>query len=563
MEAPDNSSSNPTTQDSSAAVPSTDPMAASAQGMMDAGGAQPNTVSMPGGVSAGPKPQTPAAASTPPPQRTGFFDRMLEVLGGGPKKTYTVNQDTGALEEHQSQDTRGNLAKHVIAGMLSGLAAGAKEHGPGAALRGFSAGAEASMDLNQAQEQQKKIQAEKDSQNLNAKQLRDFATTKWNFEKVMMERTAEHQDGEFWDRHNESQIQMGKILDDLNAQRVPVMVNGKDVNDGDTPENDADLMRAYTAGQIKAGPGARLLLLAHDSPEGKGRIFHVYSVPEDAMNKTVPVTPDIKAHWPALAQVSQVQFKTLLNLGAKAMDDHNDDVNRQLKEQQIKTQRAEQSKNQAETAEINERTRQMREGATTADDFGNVSTLPPKELLKRQDTFQKDVVNKAYDVEKSFQMMQRAYGEYVDAASHGHSLPTGAQSMLALSTHLATTFGNVKGSRVTKDMIREHLGARSIGDEALVAMQRLTNGDQLSSQQWKAFNDLVGQSRNETWKNAISMAKDQKIGIGFLPRGNGQTPVDRNTAQLYVDAAEGNMQKAADALKKRGWLLPTTPGGGQ
>jgi hypothetical protein len=75
--------------------------------------------------------------------------------------------------------------------------------------------------------------------------------------------------------------------------------------------------------------------------------------------------------------------------------------------------------------------------------------------------------------------------------------------MLALSTHLATTFGNVKGSRVTKDMIEHHLGARSVSDTALVAMQRLTNGDTLSPAQWDAFHDLIGQSRQLQWQNVL------------------------------------------------------------
>lgn len=119
------------------------------------------------------------------------------------------------------------------------------------------------------------------------------------------------------------------------------------------------------------------------------------------------------------------------------------------------------------------------------------------------DAFNKAYVDKAMDVEKSFGMMDQAYKEYTDAKAQGKDLPTGAQSMLALSTHLATTFGNVKGSRVTKDMIEHHLGARSVSDTALVAMQRLTNGDVLSPDQWKAFHDLIGQSRQLQWQNVL------------------------------------------------------------
>jgi hypothetical protein len=165
--------------------------------------------------------------------------------------------------------------------------------------------------------------------------------------------------------------------------------------------------------------------------------------------------------------------------------------------QQTATGKSETAKNYAEANLADTQSRALI-GSQQADPFGNTSTLPAKELLKRQDSFQKDTVNKAYDVEKAYQMSQQAYSEYIAAAKQGKSLPTGAQSMLLLSQHLGTTFGNVKGSRITKDMIQEHLGARSISDDAQAAIQRLVNGDQLSSGQWAAFTDLIGQSRNAT-----------------------------------------------------------------
>lgn len=130
----------------------------------------------------------------------------------------------------------------------------------------------------------------------------------------------------------------------------------------------------------------------------------------------------------------------------------------------------------------------------------------------------KDYVQPAENVEKSYQMMDSAYKEYLAAKAQGKDLPTGAQSMLALSTHLATTFGNVKGSRVTKDMIQEHLGARSVSDSALVAFQKLTNGDVLSPDQWKAFHDLIGESRKLSWQTATKEAERKHIPVDFLPK---------------------------------------------
>jgi hypothetical protein len=131
--------------------------------------------------------------------------------------------------------------------------------------------------------------------------------------------------------------------------------------------------------------------------------------------------------------------------------------------------------------------------------------------------FNKACVDPANAVEKSYQMMDQAYREYQAARAQGRDLPTGAQSMLALSQHLATTFGNVKGSRITKDMIQEHLGARSIPDSALVAIQRLTNGDVLSPDQWTAFHNLIGESRRLSWQGAKREAERRNLPVNFLP----------------------------------------------
>ena len=89
--------------------------------------------------------------------------------------------------------------------------------------------------------------------------------------------------------------------------------------------------------------------------------------------------------------------------------------------------------------------------------------------------------------------------------------------MVALSTHLATTFGNVKGASITKDMIQEHLGARSVSDAATVAIQKLTNGDVLSPAQWSAFHDLIGNSRRLSWQIAATEAQRKAIPTNFLP----------------------------------------------
>jgi hypothetical protein len=174
-----------------------------------------------------------------------------------------------------------------------------------------------------------------------------------------------------------------------------------------------------------------------------------------------------------------------------------------------------------------------------------------KELAKHDS----DYVKPAQSSQKSFEMMNHAYEEYLAAKAQGKELPTGAQSMVALSTHLATTFGNVKGARITKDMIQEHLGARGWTDKAGVAINMIRDGDKLSPDQWAAFHDLINTSRTENWKTAVVEAGRKKLPVDFLPddltavKLKGHSPGVISTASLaafqkkYPDAEVVSAQK--------------------
>jgi len=153
----------------------------------------------------------------------------------------------------------------------------------------------------------------------------------------------------------------------------------------------------------------------------------------------------------------------------------------------------------------------------------------------RGKAFDKDYKVPGDKIEQSYQMFENAYANKDNAK-------TGAESMLALSTHLATTFGNVKGSRVTKDMIQHHLGARSVSDSALVAVQRLTNGDVLSPQQWDAFHQLISESRHLTWDTAVREADRKGLVKDFLP--DGLTAMKNGKDHVVIDSDKvGDFQK--------------------
>lgn len=264
---------------------------------------------------------------------------------------------------------------------------------------------------------------------------------------------------------------------DGKPQTQSVMVNESKMNQlMGTPEfQSAPDKTAY----LEANGAIHRMNLGQTAPSGSATRPQYHMVPMgNGMEQLAMMNPADPTHPTMIGQAQKVGSTKLLTF----VDPNNPNV----------TQFAQQD---SKTGAITPISQGIPAGMTTPQIAGQTQ--------HKLDTFNKAYVDPAMAVEKSFQMMDQAYKEYQEAKAQGKDLPTGAQSMLALSTHLATTFGNVKGSRITKDMIEHHLGARSVSDSGLVAMQRLTNGDPLSPDQWQAFHELVGQSRQFSWQNVL------------------------------------------------------------
>jgi hypothetical protein len=109
-------------------------------------------------------------------------------------------------------------------------------------------------------------------------------------------------------------------------------------------------------------------------------------------------------------------------------------------------------------------------------------------------------------------MFQEAY-----KAIQSGDAKTGAEDMLLLSQHLATTFGQVKGSRMNRDLIQEHKDAIGLQDRIERFGNNLASGAQLSPDQRKEFGQLISNMRNMTWQIASKEAMRNKQPINFLP----------------------------------------------
>lgn len=168
-------------------------------------------------------------------------------------------------------------------------------------------------------------------------------------------------------------------------------------------------------------------------------------------------------------------------------------------------------------------------------------------------SFNKDYEKPANDVETGYQKFQDAYRDYKAGAA------TGAASMVALSQHLATTFGSVKGARLNKDLIQEHKDAIGWLDRIERYGDMVGSGQQLSESQWQDFGRLIGNTRKLAWETATKEAHRANVPVNFLPKdleGNvqGNPGNEKQTTPATAAGGEKTATKAhvADYAQQAG-----------
>ena len=153
--------------------------------------------------------------------------------------------------------------------------------------------------------------------------------------------------------------------------------------------------------------------------------------------------------------------------------------------------------------------------------------------------FNKNYEKPAEDIGQGLQKFEAAYKDYKNGA------PTGAPSMVALSTHLATTFGSVKGARMNRDMIEEHRDAIGWMDRIERYGQQAASGQQLSPDQWKDFGNLIKNTSNIAWQVAAKEAQRSKLSDDQFPAIPAEAQIQMRTPKGSVVSVKGNRVKEA------------------
>lgn len=216
----------------------------------------------------------------------------------------------------------------------------------------------------------------------------------------------------------------------------------------------------------------------------------------------------------------------------------------------------------AETAKTKVETENLKGIQGLTDGFGRPLGVTPdgqtvdiKEFKKRADTFSKEYVQPLNVLKKTTMEFQR-----IDANPN----QTGAEKVTALLNAVGISGDPLKGKgfRISNDVIREHAHSRNIWEGAVQRLNTIFgSGGPITSQQISDYRAVAEGVVHDAYVTASQEAQRQGLsGTDFLPQASRPNqpldmnkPTDKLIAQIYLDAAGGDADKARAAARKAGF----------
>jgi hypothetical protein len=525
----------------------------------------------------GPPPQGPSpsdienyAAAVHHSRLANAINAATDFLGGSKSLRLVKNAD-GSVDVQEGPSTPGEkwgrIAKAALQGAATGFAVG---QGPGGPQRAAAASIQQGMAMPQQQQDQTLATAEKANDQNMKRQL--FNANMAKMHQDLTKATFDNMASKV--KFNQDQVQGAIALQDQITK-----MGGTMAAEYTTPEELA--AHVNSNGQlVDAHLGKNGMLIPVNTYDDQGHVTgaKVYVIPEDnryKLNTSAQKIPFTKINNDGTTTTTYTEVPKGMMTGEQltgaqlgGMTQMNEAVRQggqlaaQIAEAAAGTKRADTEASLA-PSKIAEQYASAGQAGAEAHKANVEAELAPQALAQKNQANQATLnmienkyVQPAREAEKSWQLADQTYNEYQQLHAKGKDFPTGAESMLMLSRHLQTTFGNVKGARITKDMIAEHFGARSVSDDVVTAVQKLYNGDRLAPSQWKAFHSLIGQSRNAAWQEVADAGQSRGVdATHYLPPDLGGPPrkitIPPNPGQPMPGPAAvpppGNISQAARA----------------
>lgn len=465
-------------------------------------------------------PQVSPDTVSPGPQDHWYDSVLHGILGalGGTDDVHMSRDENGNMVVSKTKSAPGTQFKRIIAGALTGLAAsGGVGRGRGQKERALAAGTGAAIQRSDQSQLNARQEANEDFDVKQRETVRKAQTallnqqlteSTWNLSRKQI-------DAQFGDAERENEF--SRII--ANSPTNKDLGVARSVDDLMSMHKDMpDLLKQQAQGNIMGIP--------HINDQGKIDGMHYALVtPEwkqqridqdETFFKLVPSgdpskPPKLEKQVVKAGTMTNGDFFTAQQAANKEFLQYYENNSKEEGENKRETSW---EKTEVQIANIHETGENARaaEANKTKEDVA-----AGKQTQHNIDKLDQQYVKPANDAEKSWMLADKAYQEYKSAKAQGKMLDSGAQSMQMLSQHIQTTFGQVKGARVTKDLIEKHLGARGVTDSAVVAVQKLINGDALSGSQWEAFHDMIKNVRHVNWETTVREARRKRVPIDFLP----------------------------------------------
>lgn len=570
----------------------------------DSGGAGASAVATPqegdpGAVAAAARAQDaqPKVVAPQPSFLQKAYSGAMGVLGGKTNTTYQPDAK-GNIVPVVTPRSPGDAMRHVVASMLTGMAAGTQAYDPrrpGAPiLTGLGAGAEAVMQQARTDDDRARAQAQnnlKNNQAADEMTMRKAADARAQQESVLQSREYDQKfkafDYQFDKLHQADQQEMADRWNAREAAGVkPLMVDGKPVPEFDTMKEANDFAMQHKAemiggymNRVDVDPNTHKFVVGQvpaekqdftlsvsDGQGGKKQVSF-NGTPNDYLtlqgkqadldkNKTLQTEANMRIGEMKVQQGQQTKMLQAQNAWQKSLQASDNDVDT-AKAYMKKTYPAEMSFLQAgELNTLAEKggTAVFSEGVGAKDPFTGkpAPVTNEKEHFGLQKTFNKDYVEDANKLDRTYQQMQ----DIITTAQKTGKL-TGAASVVGLFNAIGISADSLKGKgfRMSNEITGEHKGARDILSSAAVSAHKLDTGQVVTLKQLQDYNQILGKARHDMYVTAGGEADRQGLVKDFLPRGNGRV-ADTNTMQIYLTLAKNDPDMATQAMTRMGWKIP-------
>jgi hypothetical protein len=514
-----------------------------------------------------------AAPPIPPAQpHSSVLGTVLHAVAdvlGGPRTRPAVDPNTGEIT-HPELSNRQRIANTT--GMyLKAAAAGLAAHGPGAIGQAGILGAQSAEQTKEAQNKQTQEEAQLTQSNLASK-----ATIAYHNAQMLLEqRNMDRLDQENKDRIAESNRNFESLVTEKGWQRPPIIVDGKNINDGD-PKNEPALMKYFSDGANHKAPDG--YAFSYVPVPGKDGVGHqVYLAPIDSMKQPITVSRDDyktqtgidlpqgapNATLPLGDLIAQRSMFAKQNNEAQQtkLEQEKFDVMKQNAPAELRHLNAETENLKGEAAQHFAEAKALGNQAYDTPDLTGTKIDPPqggaKEVNSRIKEFKKNIDDLAQG-EGSMKQFQSV----LDDLDAGKDM-TGAQSVVTLFNAIGLSTKPLKGQgmRVLQSTVASHENATGLPDKLYRELLNLKAGDVITPNMVRAYATILGDSRTSQYVNLVNEMHGQHLKADpalSLLQGQGKplnprSLTDRSTWNIFLQTAGGDPVKAEAMAHQLGW----------